>query len=299
MSHGRLGKTDVIQKAFADLDEESLNMFRRFAVKKKYDANHILCYEGDKADTFYIVMSGRLVVTRQLENDDEDFVLGFLQEGQYFGEMALLADEPRAATVTTIMPSEILEFTKEQFEELFGSSPPMARHILLTLSRMVRETDLRAIEDLEARNEELARAYEQLEAAQADRIAKAALEAQLEGAGRAQRSMLPKDLPEVPNYQFAARFEPARHIGGDFYDVRVLDNGLVSVLLADVSDKGAHAALFMGVARTLFWTEERHYLDPVKVVQAVHEGLLQTSRYDMFVTAIYGILDPQTRIFTY
>ncbi|HEC23739.1 MAG TPA: hypothetical protein ENI95_12575 [Chloroflexi bacterium] len=155
------------------------------------------------------------------------------------------------------------------------------------------------MEDLEKRNRELAKAYEELAAAQADRIARAALEAQLEVAAKAQRSLLPTTLPSVPGFQFAARFEPARHIGGDFYDVRKIDGDLVAVLLADVSDKGAHAALFMAVARTLFLTEGRHRVKPVEVVQAVHEGLLEASAYNMFVTAVYGVLDPKTRLFRY
>jgi serine phosphatase RsbU (regulator of sigma subunit) len=175
----------------------------------------------------------------------------------------------------------------------------MARSILKTLINIIRETDQRAIADLESRNVELAKAYADLEAAQSDRIAKAALEAQMEVAGKAQRSLLPRDLPQVPGCQFAARFEPARKIGGDFYDVRQLPDGRVSVVLADVSDKGAHAALFMAVARTLFLTEEQHHKNPIDVVGAVHTGLIRASTYDMFVTAIYGVLDPETAIFRY
>ena len=69
-------------------------------------------------------------------------------------------------------------------------------------------------------------------------------------------------------------------------------------MLADVSDKGAHAALFMAVAHTLFLSEAHHHTYPVDIALSVHRGLLETtSTYDMFVTAIYGVLDPQTRSF--
>jgi serine phosphatase RsbU (regulator of sigma subunit) len=175
----------------------------------------------------------------------------------------------------------------------------MARSILQTLAHTVSETDRRAIEDLEARNAELAKAYAELEAAQADRIAKAALEAQLEVAAKAQRSLLPTHLPVVPGIQFAAQFEPARHVGGDFYDVHPMEDGCVSVLVADVSDKGAHAALFMAVARALFLAEQHHHRDPVDVAMAVHHGLLEASNYDMFVTAFYAVIDPHTRSLRY
>lgn len=292
------GHTAVIEKAFPGLPPDALKMLRDFAIKKTYPPDTILCREGELADTFYVITSGRVIVTRDMEGD-EDFVMGFLGEGQYFGEMALLSEDKRSATVTTIMETEVLEITKELFERVFSASPVVARSMLNTLINIIRETDRRAIADLEARNTELAQAYADLESAQADRIERAALQAQMEVAGKAQRSLLPRALPQVEGFEFAAQFEPARHIGGDFYDVRVLDDGRVTVVLADVSDKGAHAALFMAVARTLFLTEEQHHQSPVDVVSAVHTGLIQASNYDMFVTAIYGVLDPQTKIFRY
>lgn len=294
----RTGHTDVIHRAFKGLDEPAVDMLRHFAVRKTYPPNHVLCAEGDVAKSLFVVMSGRVVISRKIEGN-EDFVLGFLGPGGFFGEMALLTGESRAATVMTITETEVLEITKEQFEEVFNASPSMARSILQTLAHTVSETDRRAIEDLEARNAELAKAYAELEAAQADRIAKAALEAQLEVAAKAQHSLLPTHLPEVPGIQFAAQFEPARHVGGDFYDVHPLEDGCISVLVADVSDKGAHAALFMAVARALFLAEQHHHSDPVDVAMAVHHGLLEASSYDMFVTAFYGVIDPHTRILRY
>ncbi len=292
------GHTAIIEKAFPGLPAEAIQMLRDFAIKRTYPPDTVLCREGDVADTFYVLTTGRVVVTRDMEGD-EDFVMGFLGPGQYFGEMALLSEDTRSATVTTITETDCLEITKAQFEQVFSASPAVARSILNTLINIIRETDQRAISDLEARNAELARAYADLEAAQADRIARATLEAQMEVAGKAQRSLLPRAVPEIPGYQFAARFEPARHIGGDFYDVRLLHDGRVSIVVADVSDKGAHAALFMAVARTLFLTEEQHHDNPVDVVAAVHRGLIQASTYDMFVTALYGVLDPANGIFRY
>lgn len=299
VSAASTGATAVIRSAFKGLPQETVDLLKAVGLHRSYPPNSVLCREGDPASTFYVIMNGRVVITRELEGADEDFVLGFLGTGGYFGEMALIDEGQRAATVTTLIETDLLEITKEHFDQVFLSSPAMARNILETLIRTVRETDQRAIEDLEAQNVELAQAYADLEAAQADKIARAALEAQLEVAGRAQRSLLPTELPYVPGFQFAAQFEPARHVGGDFYDIRLLDSGEVSMLIADVSDKGPHAALFMAVARTLFLTEGNHYREPLAVINAVHSGLVLASNYDMFVTALYGVLDPQTGIFRY
>jgi len=295
----RTGHTAIIRQAFGGLDQQAIDTLRRVAVRKTYPRGTALCREGEPADRLYVIVSGRVVVTHKVEGADEDFVLGFLGPGQYFGEIAVISEEPRAATATTIVDTDVLEVTKEEFEQVFANSPALARHLVNTLIRMIRETDQRAIENLERRAEELSRAYRELEAAQADRVAKAALEAQLEVAAKAQHSMLPTYLPQVEGFEFAAAFEPARQVGGDFYDVHLMENGHVGILLADVSDKGAHAALFMAVARTLFWTEEHHHREPVAVMQAVHRGLVEVSTYEMFVTAVYGVLEPQTRLFRY
>lgn len=295
----RTGHTAIIRQAFSGLDQQAIDTLRRVAVRKTYPPGTALCREGEPADRLYVIVSGRVVVTHKVEGADEDFVLGFLGPGQYFGEIAVISEEPRAATATTIVETDVLEITKGEFEQVFANSPALARHLVNTLIRMIRETDQRAIEDLECRAEELSCAYRELEAAQADRVAKAALEAQLEVAAKAQHSMLPTHLPQVEGFEFATAFEPARQVGGDFYDVHLTENGNVGILLADVSDKGAHAALFMAVARTLFWTEERHHHEPVAVMQAVHRGLVEVSTYDMFVTAIYGVLEPRTRVFRY
>jgi serine phosphatase RsbU (regulator of sigma subunit) len=293
------GHTAVFKQAFQGLDLQALNMLRQVAVKRSYPAKTVLAREGEPADTLYLIADGQVALTRKLEGSDEDFVLGYLNAGQYFGEMAVITEEPRSITVTTLTDTDVLEITKEHFEQIFAASPAMARSILDTLIGIIRETDRRAIQDLERRIGELSDAYRRLEQAQADRIERAALEAQLDVAARAQRSLLPTELPDIPGYEFAALFEPARRIGGDFYDVRVLEDGRVAVVLADVSDKGPHAALFMAVARTLFLTEARHSVEPRKVMYAVHKGLIESSAYNMFVTAIYGLLDPAKGTFCF
>lgn len=291
--------TAVINAAFQGLDKEAIDLLKQFGVKKSYPPNSVLCKEGDPADTFFILTDGRVVITKSVANDD-DFIVGVLTKGAYFGEIALIApDGRRSATVTTLLPSDVIEITKDEFDQVFAASPAMARNLLETMINIIRETDRRAINDLEERNQALAQAYADLEAAQEHRIARAALEAQLTIAGQAQRSLLPSDLPEIKGYDFAAQFRPARHVAGDFYDVRELPNGKVTVLIADVSDKGPHAALFMAVARTLFLTEGKHHDSLVDVVVAVHEGLINATDYDMFVTAVYGQLDPTTGIFSY
>jgi sigma-B regulation protein RsbU (phosphoserine phosphatase) len=292
------GRTSVIMRAFQGLDQESLDLFRNLAVTKQYPPDTVLCQEGATEDTFYVITSGRVTVTRLLE-DGEEFMLAILGPNTYFGEMALITEAPRAATVRTIIDTEVLEITKEVFDQVFETSPALARNLILTMIRSIRETDQRAIEDLEKRNVELAKAYDDLREAHEELVAKERMERELEIAGEVQRSLLPVALPSVPGYEFAARFEPARQVGGDFFDARLLEDGRIMLLLADVSDKGAHAALFMAVTRTLFLTESRRIIEPVEVVRSVHNNLMESAASEMFVTAIYGVLEPETGLFRY
>ncbi|MCB0058729.1 MAG: SpoIIE family protein phosphatase, partial [Caldilineaceae bacterium] len=89
-------------------------------------------------------------------------------------------------------------------------------------------------------------------------------------------------------------------VGGDFYDVAPLDDAHVGIVLADVADKGFHAALFMAVSRTLFLQEGKHSLSPSAVALAVHRGMMEVSATDdMFVTAFYGVLHRPSGRLTY
>ena len=292
------GRSDQIQSAFNGLDEETLATLRRHAEMKTYPADAILVHEGEVEDRMYVVTRGRVVITQAIGPSD-DRVLAFRGPSSYFGEMALLTDQRRSASVRTVVETEVMEVTKEIFDMVLRSSPLFARSLLRTVILNLREADRAVIADLKAQQEELARAYEGLREAQEGIVAKERMQRELEIAGDVQRSLLPGKLPDVANFEFAARFEPASSVGGDFFDVMMLPDGKVGVLLADVSDKGAHAALFMAVTRTLFRTEARRQSDPVAVLQAVHDGLLDVSTSDMFVTALYGILDLETRLFRY
>ena len=131
-------------------------------------------------------------------------------------------------------------------------------------------------------------------------VEKQKLERELEIAAQVQRSLLRETLPEFHDYRFAAYLEPARAVGGDLYDVMVLDDEHVGLLLADVADKSVQAALFMAVIKTLFLVESRLSLSPSEVALRVHQDLMEVSTTDdVFVTVFYGILHRPTGRLTY
>ncbi|MFL5801915.1 MAG: PP2C family protein-serine/threonine phosphatase [Roseiflexaceae bacterium] len=119
-------------------------------------------------------------------------------------------------------------------------------------------------------------------------------------ASEIQASFLPNTLPQVDGWQFAVTLKPARETSGDFYDLLAMPGERVALLVADVTDKGIGAALFMALSRTLIRTYAfEHPTDPAAVFRATNQRILSDSHSGMFVTVFYGILDPASGYLTY
>lgn len=136
------------------------------------------------------------------------------------------------------------------------------------------------------------------------------MQKELEVGARIQRDFLPESLPTVPGYQFAARFEPAREVGGDFYDAFRLPDGAVALVLGDVCDKGVGAALFMALFRSLIravsasqigsHTVEMLESRVLHAVTVTNDYIANThGRANMFATLFLGALDPATGTIAY
>jgi len=290
MSDMSTSTAGVFQRAFIGLEDGVLEELRQLAERKSYPAGYILCHQGEREHIFYILVSGRVVVTQTLE-DGEERMLGVRGPNEYFGEFGLLDNRPRMANVTTLVPSVVIEVTEETFDHIIEESPAIAYAMMRRILQTLRVIDNSAIEDLQAKNEALRSAYEELQSAQEALIEKQRLERELEIAADVQRTLLPAHLPEHLDFRHAAFLEPARRVGGDFYDVIELDDEHLGILIADVADKSVQAALFMAVSRTLFLVESKRSLSPSEVALAVHRGMFAVAPVaDTFVTAFYGVL---------
>jgi serine phosphatase RsbU (regulator of sigma subunit) len=119
-------------------------------------------------------------------------------------------------------------------------------------------------------------------------------------AGQIQASFFPNEFPNIPGWQLAVTLEPARGLSGDFFDLIPLPNDRLGLLIADVADKGFGAALYMALSRTLIRTYALEYpLRPDLVFSETNERVLNEARANLFITAFYGILDPQKNSLTY
>ena len=114
-----------------------------------------------------------------------------------------------------------------------------------------------------------------------------------------QQNILPQTFPTTENFDVYAHMVAARSVGGDFYDVYDLGNGRLGVVIADVSDKGVPAAMFMMASRTLLKACAFCSVSPSQVLGQVNEMLSENNDAMTFVTLLYGIYDPETGSFTY
>jgi sigma-B regulation protein RsbU (phosphoserine phosphatase) len=119
-------------------------------------------------------------------------------------------------------------------------------------------------------------------------------------AGEVQASFLPRKAPEIPGWLLSATLQPARQASGDFFDFVTLPDARLAIVMADVSDKGAGAALYMALSCTLIRTYAPQYpTQPELVLGAVNRRILTDTSANQFVTVFYGILDTATGMLLY
>jgi serine phosphatase RsbU (regulator of sigma subunit)/anti-sigma regulatory factor (Ser/Thr protein kinase) len=134
---------------------------------------------------------------------------------------------------------------------------------------------------------------------QAEARTRERFEQELEVARLIQQNFLPKQLPDLPGWQVAAYYRPAREVGGDFYDVIPLPHGQVGFVVGDVTDKGVPAALVMAATRSVLRASAQRLVEPGLVLERVNDHLCPDMPAKMFVTCLYGVLDPTSGRFRF
>jgi serine phosphatase RsbU (regulator of sigma subunit)/predicted ester cyclase len=121
------------------------------------------------------------------------------------------------------------------------------------------------------------------------------VEHELGVARRIQHALLPKDLPELEGWEIARHYQPAREVGGDFYDFLRLEDGRVGLVIGDVSGKGIAAALVMANTQSVLRAvAQREGITPGRVLEEANEVLYAYIPPTMFITCLYAILDPES-----
>lgn len=236
------------------------------------------------------VITGLLVITVT--------ALAYLFAGIYFSTLRSLKtlSEGTAAFCSGRLDARICIDTKDELVLIARNFNTVATEVERLLG-VIREQNESREHELETqvhiRTAQLAEKNMQLYAA-GQRV-----QEEIKLARNMQQAILPQNFPNETTWSVYARMFPARELSGDFYDCFPLPGGRYGILVADVSGKGVGAAFFMAVSRTVLLNLATTDLVPSQVFAHGNDLLCEHNPMELFVTACYGVFDPQTGLFCY
>lgn len=238
-----------------------LEAMEEVQIKKGQD---VVTLGADCRDGMYIILSGTTEVLDKSGN-----LINTLSVGDFIGELGLINDDKRGATVRAVTEVVCANISKSLFEEIAGRN----RKIYGTFMNMLYTKTTKLVTEQERIKSELAVAT------------------------KIQAECLENDFTEFNRHRdikLKAAMRPAKEVGGDFYDVFMIDETHMCFLIADVSGKGVPAALFMTMAKTHIKNYATLNLPLAEVAERANNQLCYKNESGMFVTAFICVLDLRT-----
>lgn len=125
---------------FASLSEAQIDMLAAGSVRRNFPKGRTIVAEGEPSSSLYILLSGRAKVQRS-DSDGKEVILAVLRSGEFFGEMSLIDDAPRSASVITIESCDFMSVSKEGFKAMIAQNNEMTMAVMRGLVRRLREAD--------------------------------------------------------------------------------------------------------------------------------------------------------------
>jgi CRP/FNR family cyclic AMP-dependent transcriptional regulator len=125
---------------FSGLTDSQIERLAAGSVRRNYPKGRIIVAEGEPSQTLYVLLSGRAKVQRS-DTEGKEVILAVLGPGECFGEMSLIDDAPRSASVITIESSDFISINKDSFKAMLASSPEICMRIMKGLVKRLREAD--------------------------------------------------------------------------------------------------------------------------------------------------------------
>jgi serine phosphatase RsbU (regulator of sigma subunit)/anti-sigma regulatory factor (Ser/Thr protein kinase) len=156
--------------------------------------------------------------------------------------------------------------------------------------------DRKLLENLAAQAAPALRVAQLVREQEAEARERERMEQELRVAQLIQHHFLPLTLPQPPGWSVQAHYRPARAVGGDFYDIVERGDGTLAFVVGDVTDKGVPAAMVMAATRSFLRAAGQDIASPGQVLARVNDLLHPDMPPRMFVTCLYGVLDPRTGV---
>jgi signal transduction histidine kinase len=157
----RRAPSKIIPRAFPGIKPNEIEELIANSQVRSYSPGAVLCRENAVEGRFYMILEGEVEVTKNI-NNNEARLLKTLTAGDFFGEMALIHNMPRAATVRAKSSLTTLELDKAAFDRVLNNSSSIAMAMVSEISNRLRQNDQMAVDDLRIRASELAEAYQKL-----------------------------------------------------------------------------------------------------------------------------------------
>ena len=229
----------------------------------------VVTFGADCEDGMYIILKG---VTDVYSEKEE--LINTLGEGDFIGELGLINDDKRGATVRAATDVVCANISRKLFDDMAAAN----RKVYGTFMNMLYTKTTKLVTERERIKSELAVATQ------------------------IQAGCLENDFTEfnkLPNINLTAKMRPAKEVGGDFYDMFMIDENRICFLIADVSGKGVPAAIFMSMAKTHIKNYATLGLPLAEVASRANNQLCYKNEAGMFVTAFICVLDLRTNEVTF
>lgn len=265
-------------KFLAAAPAEMLNFLANRGTTEVVARDSAVFNAGETGHTMYVIASGRVRVHQG------DVTMAELGAGELFGEMTVLDEQARSATVTATEDCALLAIARDGLFEALKHYPESFEGIM----HAVLQRERTIVEDVRRRTERLMGYQKELEIGR-----------------KIQADFLPVSIPEVEHWEVAPFFEAAREVAGDFYDVFLLpESGQLALVIGDVCDKGVGAALYMSLFRSLIRStalrDSANEMPGHEAARILENAITTTNRYiavthprsSMFASVFFGLLDP-------
>ena len=263
-------KLQFLQKTelFSELPETELKSICQIASEVAYPADATLFEEGDEGDSLYLIVNGEVSIIKAGTE-----VLFFNEKGYCLGEIALIDNKPRSATVKTVKPTQFLRITRHDFYKAMMREPRIGSGMFRVLNDKIRR-------DLEIQMSAIRKEVAQEES--------------MRLAAEVQKSLLPNQEISHPYVSSAGYCRPANSVGGDYYDYLRLADNSIAIFLGDVMGHGYHSAMVAAMTKSCLQTQIPFDASVPEVMKAITR-VIEDSQTFIYMTCCYLIIHSDNR----
>lgn len=256
-------------ESFASLlDDDLLRLMLDESTIVNFKIEDIIVKQHDPSDSLYLILNGRCTVYVN------DRLISHIEAGDLLGEMGVIQNTPRSATVIAIENTQALRISGETFNKML-KSPKLSSWMLNMMTDRLKRASTDA-----------ARFLKEMEEIRMDQMELA----------RVQRSLLPKELPSDPRFRVHVLYSPCAYAGGDYYDAIMLDKNHLLLIVADVTGHGAQASISMAIVRS-FVHQPNIGKTPGTILRRLNRYLFKYGPSQHFVTSQCAVINlPEKKI---